>query len=232
MPKRIFTKQGGIPLKELAEELGVNQPQTGTPVQSQTSRAAFVKKRGEVILKELGLESSSRLALGRLVLSVTPDIQSLPGLKEMLPFVHPNPHPRVSLVRAKGSSFMPVKFAQEGYLYTQRPTTSKQQLEGAGHLKLFSSTSTPPFYTVRLIVDPETPAAKDMIRESKELSWELSCKSKTLKPNAILHSLDIPTEYTEGHIRNLNERIDYTPVTFILGAVSLGYNYVRPKIVS
>lgn len=235
MPKRTFRRQGGTPLNELAKELGIKQRQADVPVRPQASRtASSTDKRGEAVLAELGLESSPRLALGRLVLSVTPDIQSLLGLEEIPPFIHPNPHSRVSLVRAKNSSFPHVKFAQKGYAYTQRPIehpiVSRQRLEGTGHLKLFSSDSTPPFYTVRLIVNPETTAGKDMIRESQELSWELSCKPKTLKPNAILHSLDIPTEYTEEHIRSLDERIDYAPVTFALGAVTLGYNYVRPEV--
>lgn len=230
MPKRTFRRQGGTPLNELAKELNAKQHQADVLAQSQISRAASAEKRGEAVLAELGLESSSRLALGRLVLSVTPDIQSLLGLEEIPPFIHPNPHSRVSLIRARAKgTFVPVKFAQKGYAYMQRHDESREPLEGKGHLRLFSPASTPPFHTVQLIVDPNTPAGEDMIRESQKLSWEFSCQPKTLKPNAILYSLDIP-ECMEERVPSLMEKINYAPVTFALGAVTLGYNYVRPDV--
>ena len=234
MPKRKFERPPQTPLKALAKELGAGWHQAGTPMQPQVSRADSAYKNGKDVLKGLGLDPNRPLALGRIVLSLEPDIPALLGLEELPSSIHQNPHPRVALVRQKNSRFWPEDFAWRAYDYTQRhaPSTSRQQLEGTGHLRLHSADSTSDFYTVRLKIDDEAPAGQDMIEEGQRLYSKFSRKPetlqpKTLKPNATLYLLD--EAYAKEHVRDLRAKIDYKEVTFILGAVDLGYTYVRPE---
>lgn len=71
-----------------------------------------------------------------------------------------------------------------------------------------------------------------MIEESQRLYPQFSRKPESLqpralKPNATLYLLD--KEYAQEHRRDLEAKIDYKKVAFTLGAVSLGYTYVRPE---
>lgn len=234
MPRRKFERPPQTPLKALAKELGADWHQPGTPMRPQVSRADSAYKNGKDVLKGLGLDSNRPLALGRLVLSLEPDILALLGLEELPSSIHPNPHPRVALIREKNSRFWPEDFAWRAYDYTQHhaPRTSRQELKGTGSLRLYSAASTPDFYTVRLNFDAETTAGQDMIEESQRLYSKFSRKPeslqpKILKPNATLYLLD--EACAEEHVHDLRAKIGYMKVTFTLGAVGLGHTYARPE---
>lgn len=183
---------------------------------------------GAAVPEGFDLDTGRGLLIGRHVLKISPGIddESVLGFKQIKPFLHPADSPVMPLIMRRQSHFTKTNFARSANTFVEGDVARRQGLEATGKLSLVAQTDRR-FPIVRLTIDSKTEAHRTLITESQQLYAEHGLTTKgSNAPVAILCALTTPAEFTSL----LAERINNTPVAVTLGAVSLGYAFMPPRV--
>lgn len=217
MVASIRKAQGGGSLHKLAAELAQQQ------AYADAHRPPSIE--GQAVPPDFDIETMTPLVIGRKVLSFAPGLEdeSVFGFPQIQPFMHPVECPFMALVARKQTALSKTGFALAANAFVEEHPESGQAVETKGFFKVFPPPARGRFTTARLIVHNGRPRTLAKERDALHESIAPPSASKNAL-SATVCSFAIPPEFTGM----LAERINNMPVTFTLGAMSLGLAYVPP----